>query len=131
MATGNFYVLGQKPAIKAGLHSTNLLDELINYLIANTYSKLPYLKYRTLDPIAEIKAVLTADDVAQHSLDINSEELNPLALNELRQYLFTGGIPKPRIAVRYCRPFYRYSLGLETGLGNCVAGCQALYGRRD
>ncbi len=87
MATGDFYVLGQKPNIKAGLHPTTLLDELINYLIANTYSKLPYLKYRTPDPIAEIKAVLTADDVAQLSLNTNSEELNPLALNELRQYL--------------------------------------------
>lgn len=38
MATGDFYVLGQKPSIKAGLHPTSLLDELVNYLIANTYS---------------------------------------------------------------------------------------------
>ena len=87
MVTGDFYVLGQKPSIKAGLHPTTLLDELVNYLIANTYSKLSYLKYRCADPIAEIKAVLTADDVKQLSLDSNIEELNPLALNELRQYL--------------------------------------------
>jgi hypothetical protein len=87
MVTGDFYVLGQKPDIKAGLHPTSLLDELINYLIANTYSKLPYLKYRCAEPIGEIKALLTADDVAQLSLDTNNEELNPLALNELRQYL--------------------------------------------
>ncbi|MBS3952115.1 MAG: BREX system P-loop protein BrxC [Methylomicrobium sp.] len=87
MSTGDFYVLGQKPDIKAGLHPTTLLDELINYLIANTYSKLPYLKYRCADPVAEIKAVLTTDDVAQTSLDTNNEEINPLALNELRQYL--------------------------------------------
>jgi hypothetical protein len=87
MATGDFYVLGQKPSIKAGLHPTSLLDELVNYLIANTYSKLSYVKYRCSDPIAEIKAVLNADDVKQLSLDNNIEELNPLALNELRQYL--------------------------------------------
>lgn len=87
MATGDFYVLGQKPDIKAGLHPTTLLDELINYLIANTYSKLPYLKYRCADPVAEIKALLTTDDVAQTSLDTPNEEINPLALNELRQYL--------------------------------------------
>jgi hypothetical protein len=31
--------------------------------------------------------VLTTDDVAQTSLDTNNEEINPLALNELRQYL--------------------------------------------
>lgn len=87
MATGEYYVLGQKPDIKPGLHPTSLLDELINYLIANTYSKLPYLKYRCADPVAEIKAVLLADDVKQQSLDTNIEELNPLALTELRQYL--------------------------------------------
>lgn len=87
MSTGDFYVLGQKPDIKAGLHPTSLLDELVNYLIANTYSKLPYLKYRCAEPIGEIKALLTADDVAQLSLDTNNEEINPLALSELRQYL--------------------------------------------
>lgn len=88
MATGDYYVLGQKPDIKPGLHPTSLLDEVINYLIANTYSKLPYLKYRCADPVAEIKAVLLADDVKQLSpLDNSIEELNPLALNELRQYL--------------------------------------------
>lgn len=32
-------------------------------------------------------ALLTADDVAQLSLDTTNEEINPLALNELRQYL--------------------------------------------
>lgn len=88
MATGDFYVLGQKPSIKAGLHPTSLLDEVINYLIANTYSKLPYLKYRCADPVSEIKAVLSADDVKQLSpLENSIEELNPLALNELSQYL--------------------------------------------
>jgi hypothetical protein len=87
MAIGDFYVLGQKPSIKAGLHPTSLLDELVNYLVSNTYIKLPYLKYRCADPIAEIKAVLTADDVTQLSLDTGNEELNPLALHEVRQYL--------------------------------------------
>ncbi len=88
LATGDYTILGQKPAIKSGLHPTSLLDEVINYLVANTYSKLPYIKYRTADPIAEIKAVLSIDDVTQMSLDTNIEEINPLALNEVRDYLF-------------------------------------------
>ena len=87
MSIGDYYVLGQKPDIKSGLHPTSLLDESINYLIANTYNKLHYIKYRCADPVAEIKAVLMADDVKQLSLDTGIEELNPLALNELRQYL--------------------------------------------
>ena len=94
MATGDFYVLGQKPDIKAGLHPTTLLDELVNYLIANTYSKLPYLKYQTPDPVAEIKAVLSGDDIKPLLQNIQNEELNPLAVNELRQYLLLAASEK-------------------------------------
>jgi len=64
-----------------------VLDELLNYLITNTYSKLPYLKVRQADPIAELKAVLTADDVAKPDLGLNGEVGNALALNELCEYL--------------------------------------------
>ena len=94
MTLGDFYVLGQNPDIKAGLHPTSLLDEVVNYLIANTYSKLPYLKYRTPDPIAEIKAVLSGDDIKPLLQDTQSEELNPLAVNELRQYLLLAASEK-------------------------------------
>jgi hypothetical protein len=94
MTLGDFYVLGQKPDIKAGLHPTSLLDEVVNYLIANTYSKLPYLKYRTADPIAEIKAVLSGDDIKPLLQDTRNEELNPLAVNELRQYLLLAASEK-------------------------------------
>ncbi|NOT17080.1 MAG: BREX system P-loop protein BrxC [Sulfuriferula sp.] len=86
MLTGDFYVLGQKPQIKAA-SPTTLLDELLNYLISNTYTKLPYLKVRQVDPLAEIKAVLAADDIGQHGLKLGGEEGNPLALNEMREYL--------------------------------------------
>jgi hypothetical protein len=43
MLAGDCYALGQKPQIKAASPGT-LLDELVNYLISNTYTKLPYLK---------------------------------------------------------------------------------------
>jgi hypothetical protein len=86
MVAGDFYALGQKPQIKAA-SPTTLLDELINYLISNTYTKLPYLKVRQADAIAEIKAVLAADDIGQHGLQLNGEEGNPLALKELREFL--------------------------------------------
>jgi hypothetical protein len=47
-----------------------VLDELLNYLVTNTYSKLSYLKVRTPDPLAEIKAVLTADNVTRPRLEL-------------------------------------------------------------
>lgn len=83
---GGFYGLGQKLTVKAG-NPGSLLDEVVNYLITNTYNKLGYLKHRSADPLAEIKAVLAADDLAQKSLALGGEEGNPLALTELRQYL--------------------------------------------
>lgn len=86
MLAGDCYALGQKPQIKASNPGT-LLEELVNYLISNTYTKLPYLKVRQNDPIAEIKAVLAADDIGQQGLKLNGEEGNPLAIKELREYL--------------------------------------------
>ncbi|MEF8754482.1 MAG: BREX system P-loop protein BrxC [Accumulibacter sp.] len=86
MVTGDFYALGQKPQIKAA-SPTTLLDELVIYLISNTYTKLPYLKVRQADPIAEIKAVLAVDTIGQHGLSLNGEQGNPLAIKELRDYL--------------------------------------------
>lgn len=86
ITAGDFYALGQPVQIKASSAAT-VLDELLNYLITNTYSKLPYLKVRQADPIAEIKAVLSAGDLAQHALALNGEAGNPLAVQELRDYL--------------------------------------------
>jgi hypothetical protein len=76
MLAGDCYALGQKPQIKAASPGT-LLDELVNYLISNTYTKLPYLKARQADPIAEIKAVLAADDIGQQGLGLNGEKATP------------------------------------------------------
>jgi hypothetical protein len=86
ITTGDFYALGQGLPLKSGSPAT-VLDELINYLVTNTYSKLPYLKARQSDPIAEIKAVLTADEIGQHAMKLDGEAGNPLAIKEMRDYL--------------------------------------------
>jgi len=86
MSNGEFFALGQPLQIKATSPAT-VLDELLNYLITNTYTKLSYLKVRQVDPIAEIRAVLALDDVGQHLLKLNGDEGNPLAVKELRDYL--------------------------------------------
>ena len=66
----------------------SLVDELLNYLVTNTFSKLGYIKVRAADPLAEIRAVLTADSVTQSTIaQATTEEGNPLALAEMRQYL--------------------------------------------
>jgi hypothetical protein len=60
MIQGDFFALGQSVQIKATTVD-KVLDDLLNYLVTNTYSKLQYIKVRQADPIAEIKAVLTTD----------------------------------------------------------------------
>ncbi|MBS1228526.1 MAG: ATPase-like protein [Proteobacteria bacterium] len=86
MSAGDFYVLGQKLKIKP-MAPSGLLDEIVNYLISNTYSKLTYLKHRQPDPIAEIRAILMADTLGQQSMALGGEDGNPLAMAEMRQYL--------------------------------------------
>jgi hypothetical protein len=86
LVTGDCYALGQKLSSKAAAPSTQV-DELVNYLISNTYTKLSYLKVRQVEPIAEIKAILAVDNVGQSSFVLGGEEGNPLALNEMREYL--------------------------------------------
>ncbi len=83
---GDFYAKGQKLAPKAA-SPTSALDEFINYLVTNTYMKLSLLKHRQPDPQAEIRAVLSADDLAQRCLALGGEEANPGAIQELREYL--------------------------------------------
>ena len=86
MSAGDFYALGQELALKAQGPSL-LLDEMLNYLVSNTYSKLAYIKVRQADPIAEIRAVLSADTNGQQNMATGGEEGNGLALAEMRQYL--------------------------------------------
>ncbi len=86
MTQGDFFALGQSVQIKATT-ADKVLDDLLNYLVTNTYSKLPYIKVRQADPIAEIRAVLTADTVAAAGLGLDGEEGNALAIKEMRDYL--------------------------------------------
>lgn len=83
---GDFYAKGQEVRSKAA-SAPMLLDELINYLVTNTYNKLPYLRVRKPDPIAEIRVLLNADNVGQQDLALGGEDGNPQALDEVRQYL--------------------------------------------
>jgi len=83
---GEFFALGQVVQIKAA-GPDKVLDDLLNYLITNTYSKLPFLKERQADPQAEIKAVLSADNLSTPGLGLNGDEGNALAIKELRDYL--------------------------------------------
>lgn len=78
--------LGQVCQLKA-TNPVSRLEEAVNYLITNTYIKLAMLKHRQADVITELKAVLSADSLAQSSLALTGDQANPSALQEVRQYL--------------------------------------------
>ncbi|MBX9901152.1 MAG: BREX system P-loop protein BrxC [Burkholderiaceae bacterium] len=82
----DFYALGQKLAIKSNIPSGQL-DEQINYLIANSYPKLSYLKVLQADVLAEIRATFAMNDVSQAALNLNGEEGNTQAIKDMRDYL--------------------------------------------
>lgn len=86
VVAGDVFILGQQPQFKATAPST-LLDEVINYLVNNTYNKLSLLKHRQADAWAEIKAVLNAHSPTQSSLGLTGLEANPEAVSEIRDYL--------------------------------------------
>jgi hypothetical protein len=86
ISRGDYYALGQRLSFKP-LGPTVILDEVLNYLVSNTYSKLGYIKVRQADPAAEIREVLSADTNSQQKMALDGEDGNALAITEMRQYL--------------------------------------------
>ena len=86
LSRGDFYALGQKLTLKPQGPSV-ILDETLNYLVSNTYSKLGYIKVRQADAAAEIRAVLASDTQGQQKIALDGEDGNALAIGEMRQYL--------------------------------------------
>lgn len=79
------YAIGtkcQKPSTPIAV-----LEESYKYVIENTFEKLNMVKASQGDVLRELKAVLTADDMAQAGLDLQTEENNPAALKEVDNYI--------------------------------------------
>ncbi|MGE4535319.1 MAG: BREX system P-loop protein BrxC, partial [Halomonas sp.] len=87
------YALGQKLDINRSSLNTRL-DDACQYLLENTYSKLGYLQVLNPDPMRELVAVMTADDIGQQAIELDGEEGNPQAVREVEQYIgLHGGEP--------------------------------------
>lgn len=82
----DYFVAGQTPKLKATAPGARL-DEALEYLVSNTFTKMGYLKHLHPEPLKEIQAILRCNDVAQMTLDLNLEESNPQALDEIRSYV--------------------------------------------
>jgi hypothetical protein len=89
MVEGRYFVSGQRLQVKATTPQA-ALDEALEYLITNTFTKMNYLKrvYDTPEHARqEIQAVLRSNDIAQQTLAIQQEENNPQAIEDLRNYV--------------------------------------------
>ena len=86
LADASYFVAGQRLEV-TGATPRSALDEAMQYLIENTFTKMGYLKTLSDEPMKEIQAVLRSDAIAQHSLGMDLAEGNPQALGDLRDYI--------------------------------------------
>jgi len=82
----DYFVAGQplKPTATA---PAACLDEALEYLVTNTFSKMGYIKRLTPDPPKEIQAILRSNDIGQQTLALQMDEANPQAIEDLRNYI--------------------------------------------
>jgi len=83
---GGYYIAGQHHE-PPGAEPTTKIDAALEYLINNTFGKMNLLEHLHDKPLQEIQALLRSDDVAQQTLGMALPENNPLATQDLREYL--------------------------------------------
>ena len=88
LAAAEYFVAGQPLKLKA-TDSWDALNEALEYLIQNTFSKMSYLRRLTpeADRPKEIQTVIRCNDAAKENLLFQAGENNPQALEDIRSYL--------------------------------------------
>ena len=86
LTDAEYFVAGQPLKLKASAPMASL-NEAMEYLIKNTFSKMSYLKHLSAEPLKEVQAVLRSNDIAKENLLFEKGENNPEAIEDLRNYL--------------------------------------------
>ena len=86
LVEAGYFVAGQPLEQKATAPGI-ALDNALEYLITNTFTKMGYLKHLHPEPQKEIQAILRSNDIAQQTLALNLDEANPQAIEDLRNYV--------------------------------------------
>ena len=86
LAEAELYASGSKLSLKAE-DAPHLLNQALDYLVQNTFSKMGLLKRLNSNPLQEVQAVLRSNDIAQQTLAVRTEDANPQALEDLRGYI--------------------------------------------
>ncbi len=81
---GRYFAMGQELAVK-GVSASSVVERALNYLVKNSFRKLELLKALSTNPLAEVKAVLTA---VHHEDDIVvGSDPNLGAIREVERYV--------------------------------------------
>ena len=89
LTEAGYFVAGTRLETKAAAPGV-CLDEAMEYLVKNTFSKMDYLKIlhdKPEDTLKEIQAVLRANDIGQQTLKLQVEEGNPQAIDDVKSYV--------------------------------------------
>ena len=101
LVAADYFVCGQKLEFRS-TNAVGAMDEALEYLVKNSFTKLEYLRYLQADTTKiqrEIKAILSSDDMAQQEFRLNLEESNPQAREEIRRYIETATIQHKEIVL--------------------------------
>ena len=86
LADAHYFVAGQRLEV-AGSEPLAALNEAMDYLIQNTFTKMGYLTTLHDEPLKEIQAVLSSSDIEQHNLGMNMAEGNCQAVEDIRGHI--------------------------------------------
>ena len=89
LTEAGYFVAGTRLETKATAPGA-CLDEAMEYLVKNTFSKMDYLKIlhdKPEDTLKEIQAILRANDIGQQTLALQVEEGNPQAIDDVKSYV--------------------------------------------
>lgn len=82
----DYFANGQKLNISSTDPKKALSDGLHD-LIENSFSKMGYIEHSHPNPKQEIQSTLRSDDIDQLTLTMETQESNPRAIEDLREYL--------------------------------------------
>ena len=86
LVSAGYFVAGQSVVPKSS-SASGALDEALEYLVKNSFTKMSLLKHLHDEPLKEIQAVLKTNDIGQLQLGLKSEDGNAQALAEVRNYV--------------------------------------------
>jgi len=86
LTEASYFIAGQRKEVKSAAPLA-ALDEALEYLIENTFTKMSYIKRLSEYPEKEIQATLRSNDIQQQTLALTLEEGSPQAIEEVRNYI--------------------------------------------